>query len=93
MFPGFKCPVFGCLLYNLELKSKDYLIPVGKQLNKSVETGVSDFFDGRCTPADGLNRGSHASPIMARDVRLKLAKNNPENMILNIMFCERIAIT
>ena len=56
----------------------DYLISIWQKLNESVEARVRDLFDGRGATADGLDRGRHARLVVARDVRLKLAKDNPE---------------
>jgi len=53
------------------------LISIWQELDKSVEAGVRDLFDGRRAPADGLDGGGHTGTVVACDVRLELAKNNP----------------
>ena len=52
------------------------LISVREKLNQSVETGVGDLLDGGSAAADGLDGGGHARLVVARDVRLELAKHD-----------------
>jgi hypothetical protein len=75
--------------------SSKHLISVRQKLNKSVEASVRNFLDGCGTSADGLDGGSHAGLVVARDVRLELAKNDPGikhaklgscNSIVTVMF-------
>jgi hypothetical protein len=47
-------------------------------LDESIEASVRDFFNGRCASADGLDGGGNTGAIVAGDVRLELAKNNPK---------------
>ena len=62
------------------------LISIWQELDKSVETGVGDLFDGRRAPADGLDGGGNTGSVVAGDIRLELAKNNPEqNTFSNII--------
>ena len=52
------------------------LISVREKLNQSVETGVGDLLDGGSAAADGLDGGGHARLVVARDVRVELAKHD-----------------
>jgi hypothetical protein len=54
-------------------------------LNEPVEAGVGDLFDGGGATADGLDGGRHARLVVAGDVRLKLAEDNPEKGNFNFI--------
>ncbi len=54
-------------------------------MNEPVEAGVGDLFDGGGATPDGLDSGRHARLVVARNVRLKLAENNPEKGNFNFV--------